>query len=160
MEASLLLFSLIESQGEGGRERGSERDIPKSGRRGTARQIRELVTRGRRGRGIRATRGIRGVSSVAGIFSVDGAVGTGRGEVRCKSLKERERRSPGKRGRQQEEEEEPELLWPGQLFVCSCDVRGCRRYTCWWSRAVTLRHTGPGHMTRRRLPLESEAADD
>lgn len=120
----------------------------------------ELVTRGRRGRGISATRGIRGVSSVSGIFSVDGPVGTGRGEVRCKSLKERERRSPGKRGRQQAEEEEPELLWPGQLFVCFCDVRGCRRYTCWWSQAVMLRHTGPGHMTHRRLPLESEAADD
>lgn len=39
VEASLLLFGLIESQGEGGREGAGERDIQKTGRRGTARQI-------------------------------------------------------------------------------------------------------------------------
>lgn len=105
----------------------------------------ELVTRGRRGRGISATRGIRGVSSVSGIFSVDGPVGTGRGEVRCKSLKEREGRSPGKRGRQQAEEEEPELLWPGQLFVCFCDVRGCTVHLLVESGSDVTSHRAGSH---------------
>lgn len=77
-------FSLIESHGEVERERGRERSKRADGEGQPGRL--ELVTRGRRGRGISATRGIRGVSSISGIFSVDSPVGKGTGEVRRKSL--------------------------------------------------------------------------
>lgn len=92
MEASFLLFSLIESQGEGVRQK----DIQMSGRRGRL----ELVTRGRRGRGISATRGIRGVSSVSDIFSAGSPVVTGSGEelVAAKRQKKRGRNVSGKSG--------------------------------------------------------------